>query len=263
MIQRTKILTLIILGLLFLNLSAQEDSFENDPIDQTQNKERKIRFGLLLNPQISWLSPNTKNYTSEGIKLGLNYGLSTEFFLTKNYLFSTGFFISSLGGKVSYGGIYDDNNGIYVPSVVGQTYSIKYIEIPLTLKLRTNEIGYMTYYGQFGLKSAVKFKSTSNYTYADISNSPKEEGVNTAGDIFFVNMYLTVGAGVEYNISGNTSLMVGLTYNNGFINQLNKESNLLNTAGKAVLDVDGNPVYTDKDPSANLNYVSLNIGLYF
>lgn len=263
MIQRTKILTLIILGLLFLNLSAQEDSFENDPIDQTQNKERKIRFGLLLNPQISWLSPNTKNYTSEGIKLGLNYGLSTEFFLTKNYLFSTGFFISSLGGKVSYGGIYDDNNGIYVPSVVDQTYSIKYIEIPLTLKLRTNEIGYMTYYGQFGLKSAVKFKSTSNYTYADISNSPKEEGVNTAGDIFFANMYLTVGAGVEYNISGNTSLMVGLTYNNGFINQLNKESNLLNTAGKAVLDVDGNPVYTDKDPSANLNYVSLNIGLYF
>ena len=263
MIQRTKILTLIIFGLLFLNLSAQDDSFENDPVVEAQDEARKVRFGLQLNPQISWLSPNTKNYAGKGSKLGLNYGLSTEFFLTKNYLFSTGFFISSLGGKVSYQGTFKDANGVNFQSTVEQTYKIKYIEIPLTLKLRTNEIGYMTYYGQFGLKSAIKFKSTSDYTYADINNSPKEEDVNTAGDIFFVNMYLTVGAGVEYNISGNTSLMVGLTYNNGFINQLNKESNLLNTEGKAVLDADGNPVYTSKDPSANLNYIALNIALYF
>jgi|TARA_B110000459_G_scaffold201691_2_gene252947 hypothetical protein len=263
MIQRTKVLTLVVFGLLFLNLSAQEDEYSNDKFAKLPDTDRKVRFGLQLNPQISWLSPNTKNYSSEGSKLGLNYGLSTEFFLTKNYLFSTGFFISSLGGKFSYQGIFVDDNGVNFQSAVEQTYRIKYIEIPLTLKLRTNEIGYMTYYGQFGLKSAVKFKSTSDYTYADINNSPKEEDVNTTGDIFFVNMYLTVGAGVEYNISGNTSLMVGLTYNNGFVNQLNKESNLLNTEGKAVLDADGNPVYTSKDPSANLNYIALNIALYF
>lgn len=263
MMQKTKILTLIIFGLLFLNLSAQEDSFENDPVAEAQDENRKVRFGLQLNPQISWLSPNTKNYTSKGSKLGLTYGLSTEFFLTKNYLFSTGFFISSLGGKVSYQGVFKDANDINFQSAVEQTYRIKYIEIPLTLKLRTNEIGYITYYGQFGLKSAIKFKSTSDYTYADIKDSPKVEDVNTAGDIFFVNMYLTVGAGIEYNISGNTSLMLGLTYNNGFVNQLNKGSNLLNAAGKAVLDADGEPVYTGKDPSANLSYMALNIALYF
>ena len=261
--QKTKILTLIIFGLLFLNLSAQEGSFENDPVAEAQDENRKVRFGLQLNPQISWLSPNTKNYTSKGSKLGLTYGLSTELFLTKNYLFSTGFFISSLGGKVSYQGVFKDANDINFQSAVEQTYRIKYIEIPLTLKLRTNEIGYITYYGQFGLKSAIKFKSTSDYTYTDIKDSPKVEDVNTAGDIFFVNMYLTVGAGIEYNISGNTSLMLGLTYNNGFVNQLDKGSNLLNAAGKAVLDADGEPVYTGKDPSANLSYMALNIALYF
>jgi len=262
--QRTKILTLIIFGLLFLNLSAQEDSFENDPIDKTHDVERKVRFGLQANPQISWFSTNTENYESEGSKLGLNYGLSTEFFLTQNYLFSTGLFISSLGGKVSYEGVFKDSHGVNVQSAVEQTYSIKYIEIPLTLKLRTNEIGYMTYYGQFGLKSAVKFKSTSDYTYEEINNSPKVEEVNTAGDIFIVNMFLTVGAGVEYNISGNTSLMFGLTYNNGFINQLDKETNVVDeTTGKAVLDASGSPVFSGKDPSANISYVSLNIGLYF
>lgn len=263
MIQRTKVLTLILFGLLFLNLSAQEDNFKDDPILETQEEERKIRFGLQVSPQISWLGTNTKNYESEGGKFGLNFGLAAEFFLTKNYLFSTGLFISSLGGEVSYEGIYVDNNGVNVQSAVEQTYRIKYIEIPLTLKLRTNEIGYMTYYGQFGLKSGIKFQSTSDYTYTDINNSPKIEDVNTAGDIFFINMFLTAGAGIEYSISGNTSLQLGLTYNNGFINQLDKESNLLDADGKATIGVDGEPVFTGKDPSANIHYVALNIGLFF
>ncbi len=263
MIQKTKILTLILFGLLFVNLSAQEDNFSNDPVVNTENEERKIRFGLQLNPHISWLTANTSDLESEGSKLGLTYGLSTEFFLTKNYLFSTGLFIASLGGELAYEGIYEDNNGVSVPSSIQQTYSIKYIEIPLTLKLRTNEIGYITYFGQFGLKSGFKFKSTSDFSYADINNSPKIEGVNTASDIFFINMNLTVGAGIEYSISGNTTLMLGLTYNNGFINQLDKKANLIGANGKAALDIDGEPIYADKDPSANMNYVSLNIGIFF
>lgn len=263
MIQKTKVLTLIIFGLLFLNLSAQEDAFKDDPVMNSSDEDRKFRFGLQLNPHISWLTPNTAEYESGGSKLGMTYGLSTEFFLTKNYLISTGLFIASLGGDLSYEGVYEDNNGLNVPSAVKQTYRIKYIEIPLTLKLRTNEIGYMTYFGQFGVKTAVKFQSTSDYSYTDINNSPKIENVNTASDIFFINMYLTVGAGIEYNISGNTSLVLGLTYNNGFINQLDKKANLIGANGKASLDLNGEPIYTEKDASANMNYVALSVGLYF
>ena len=76
-------------------------------------------------------------------------------------------------------------------------------------------------------------------------------------------MYLTVGAGVEYNISGNTSLLLGLTYNNGFINQLDKRSNLIDATGKATVDLNGDPVFTEKDASANMNYVALNVGIFF
>ena len=261
MIQKTKILTLIMVGLLFSNLFAQEASFENDPV-VPQAEDRKFRLGLQLSPHVSWLAPNSSEYKNDGIKLGVTYGLSTEFFLTKNYLFSTGFMISSLGGKVAYEGIYEDNNGVNVASAVEQSYAVRYIEIPMTLKLRTNQIGYMTYYGNFGLKSGVKFQSTSDFTYTDINNKPKVEDVNTAGDIFFMNMYLVVGAGVEYNISGNTNVVVGITYNNGFINQLDKKLNEMD-GDKAALDSNGEPLFSEKNASANLKYISLNIGLFF
>jgi hypothetical protein len=264
MIHKTKVVTLIVLGLLFVHVSAQEDGFKNDPLANHQEENRKFRLGLMLNPNISWLSPNSDDYSGEGSKVGFSYGLSTEFFLSKNYLFSTGFLISSLGGEVSYEGAFEDNvGGGYVPSNVAQSFRIKYVEIPLALKLRTNEIGYMTYYGSFGLKAGVKFQSTSDFTYTDLNDASRTDK-NTASDVFFLNMSLAIGAGIEYNISGNTNLLLGLTFNNGFINQLDRKLNLIDpVTDKAVLDASGNPTFTDNSGSANMNYVALNIGLFF
>ena len=92
---------------------------------------------------------------------------------------------------------------------------------------------------------------------SDILNESASEEIN------WINLSLVIGAGVEYNISGNTSLMLGITFNNGFVNQLDTKVHVLNTNGDALIDIDGNPVYSEKDASANLNYFALNIGIYF
>jgi len=264
--QSSKILTLILFSLLFLNLSGQDqdDGFKNDPISNSGHEDRSFRFGLQVKPSISWFKPNSSGYEGEGSKLGLSYGLSTEFFLGKNYLVSTGFFISSLRGGISYEGTYLDNSNTHILSEVKQSIKINYIEVPLMLKLRTNELGYMTYFGNFGVKSGFKYKSTSDFVYTDITNSPKIENVNTTGDAFFFNSWLVIGAGLEYNISGNTNLSIGVSYNNGFINSLHTKTHLLNpTTKKASLGTKGEVLYTDKNASANINYFSLEIGIYF
>ena len=262
--QLPKILTLIIFSFIFFNLSAQEDNFKDDPVANSSNENKKFRFGLVLNPNISWLKPNTSGYTKEGSKFGFSYGLSTEFFLAKNYLFSTGLIVNSLGGEISYEGVYEDNSGINFPSEVTQEFNIKYVEIPLTLKLRTNEIGYMTYYGNFGLKTGIKYKSSSDFTYVDISNSPKLEKINTASSVFFLNTWLVIGAGAEYRISGNTAISLGVSYNNGLINTLDFKTNEIDpVTQKAALDASGNPVLTNKNASANINFFSFDIGIYF
>ncbi len=250
--KKTKVITLILLGLFINNLSAQD------------NDNRKFRFGLQLSPNLSWLSPSTTGYAKNGTKFGFSYGLSTEFFLGKNYLFSTGFDIASLGGGLRYQGTYNDKLGLNWPTEVAQSYSIKYIEIPLSLKLRTNEIGYMTYYGNFGFKTGINYKTTSDFSYTDINNGISADKIDTKSDMFFMNMYLIIGAGVEYNISGNTNLMVGFTFNNGFINQLDTKVNKIDpNTNKAIIDSNGKPVYENKKASANLNYFSLDVAIYF
>ena len=76
-------------------------------------------------------------------------------------------------------------------------------------------------------------------------------------------MALTIGGGVEYNLSGNTSFFLGITFNNGFINQLDRKTPLLDANGDAVIGDDGAVVSTEKDASANLNYFALILGIYF
>lgn len=259
--KKTKILTLMLFGLLILNLSAQDGNFNNDPEVKFQKDVPSFRLGLHFSPNISWLGLNTAGYDKDGVRLGFAYGISTEFFLAKNYLFSTGFNINNIGGNLKYEGVYD-NAGVVSASAVKQNIKINYIDIPLTLKLRTNEIGYMTFYGNFGFVAGIKYNSKTDYEYVDL-NSIKKTDVNNTSNISFFNMNLVVGGGAEYNLSGNTNIMFGVTYHNGFVNVMKDKTHQLNPLGKATIDSNGKAVYTDKEVNATLNYFSLDLGIYF
>lgn len=268
MIQKTKVLTLIVFGLLFLNLSAQDDNFSNDKVAKLPDEDRKVRFGLHFTPNISWLKSNTTGYEGSGSKLGFSYGLMIEYFLNPNSLLTSGIDLLYAGGDLKY---KTTTSGLpqNFSADIEQSYNLKYIELPIVLKLKTNEIGYFSYYGQFGLKVGFNYKANSdnNYSYKDplypINQSYSTSVKDAKADINFINMCLVVGVGVEYNISGNTSLVVGVTFNNGFINQLETKIHQLDALGNATIDTNNEPIYTDKDASANLNYVALTIGVFF
>ena len=258
--QKTKLLTLIVFGLLFTNLSAQDDSFSDDPVVEF-DEARKFRLGLHFSPSLSWLSVNSSGYSSDGSKIGFSYGLSTEFYLAKNYLFSTGVTLNSIGGKIKYEGVYDVN-GVLFPSEIKQSIKINYVDIPLTLKLKTNQIGYISYYGNFGVNLGLRYQSKSDFEYLDFDNIKKSD-VNTSSDIKFMNINLVVGGGIEYNLSGNTNIMMGLTYNNGFVNVLDAKTHVLDANGKATINNEGKAEKSDKSASANINFFTLNLGVYF
>ena len=125
MLQKTKVLTLIVFGLLFLNLSAQQD-FSNDPVAKLPDEDRKFRFGLQFSPNLSWLKANTPGYESEGAQIGFSYGLSFEYFMSKNYLFSTGLNILNAKGKISHKGSFGIGNNQTQADLISD-YSPKYI----------------------------------------------------------------------------------------------------------------------------------------
>ena len=113
-----------------------------------------------------------------------------------------------------------------MPRNTSVKYKLQYIHIPIALKLQTTEIGYTTYFAQLGLDPMINVKAN-----ADIpSLSLKDIGVG--GEIRLFYLAYHIGVGMEYKIVGNTALMLGLTYMNGFSDVT---SNIGNSTEKTVM----------------------------
>ena len=241
----------------------------------------KFRFGFKIEPNVSWLSPKDKNLESTGSSVRFSYGLNADIMFTDNYAIGTGLAVISNGGEVEYLNEYNNQDGNFIVKTI-RDYNNKYVEVPLTLKLRTNEIGYMTYWFQFGLGLGVNIDARANeeieFLYQEISDggggttwSNSSAVVNLparvtndkepiSSDVRTFRTSLIIGAGVEYSLSGSTGIIAGLTFNNGF-------NNVLKGDGIKKTDT-GEPIFVDGQPStfdlkAISNHLGLTIGILF
>lgn len=222
-----------------------------------------FQLGLNLSPNINWLKANSENLKSDGQNLGFNFGVTADFNITENYAFATGVNIIRTGGELQYPDVQVITSPNGTKSEVGgktkADINLRYIEVPLTLKLSTNEIGYITYYGQFGLGLGFNFDATADleFTYPGSTATVSRSDVDYKDEINFLRTSLIVGVGAEYNLSGNTSLLMGLSFNNGFSNVLSEDNYDADANGNGV------PGDRNKDFKAINNYLVLNLGVLF
>ncbi len=213
-----------------------------------------FHFGFRASPTIGWFGQVTGSSAapveSNGIKLGFAYGFMADYSFTQNYSVTTGIDVAYRTGKLKYS--YIDVN---YSSFYNNSYSLEYIEIPLTIKLKTNEIGYICYYGQFGGSLDFNIRAHADYDSSVTVLNKSFIGTSTNNNIYSeinpITMSLVIGGGIEYSIQGHTKLILGLTYNNSFIDIL-KDKEVTTSQGTKTLNY-----------SAITNYIALNVGIYF
>jgi hypothetical protein len=242
-----------------LLLTAAIMIFVNGCLFAQENGDNNLfHFGLKVTPALSWFTPGEKTLANDGVHFGFGYGLTTEFGFTKNYAFSTGLEILNANGKLKFN---NNDSVFYVANeatkhsdtvLLNRTYKLRYVNIPLLLKLKTNRIGPMTYFGQFGFDLAIKWLATANDNESVKANPITNSDVSISNDVDFIRLALNVGLGIEYNLSGTTSLVVSVNYDNGF-------TNALRTNSKMLFDQSRNPL----QQKAVFNYVGLTVGVLF
>jgi hypothetical protein len=231
---------LSLLVLIFLNAGLLRAQVTPAPAPVTKD----FRAGIRVSPFVGWTkddvdNPQTQKIQNVGAKLGFSYGIMGEYFFAKNYGFAAEVKVAYYGGAFKY-----TPNSLRDSTV---RVRMQYIEIPLTLKMRTNEVGYAKYFAQFGIVPAVNIKAKMDVTKTIVDPSGNTStdylGLN-AGDytnLFTASLY--IGAGMEYNLGGNTSIVGSINWNNGFTNLWKRDD-----ASKY-----------DVKPS----YIALNVGVLF
>jgi hypothetical protein len=254
----------------------------------TKTSTNKFRLGFKVSPNVSWLASDNGNMTVGEKSLQFGYGLNFDIFFAENYAVGTGININNTGGKYSYFAQYTGNDkdasgadltNMKQVGLISRDLRLQYLQIPLTFKMKTNEIGYITYWGQFGLGLNMNLKALSNdnidYLYYQDKNTftwEKSNRVNSTmsspkdikNEVNIFSSNLIFAAGIEYNLSGNTSILAGLTFQNGF-------TDALKGTGVAKDGSTNSPVFSGGatnapetfELSALPNYVELNIGILF
>ncbi|HRZ42276.1 MAG TPA: porin family protein [Bacteroidales bacterium] len=214
------------------------------------------RFGIHIQPTVSWFSTTMKEFENGKPRLNLSYGGIVEKTLKKTAVISTGFLISDFGGNYNYIATdkqvwFKDQDSVQFTS---RKLKARYVELPVALKFRTPRINYLTYTAHFGLDLGFRVRALSDDAFRELKtgmtgtydNEPIQQDVN------FMKLGLNVGIGTEYIVAGTTVLFAEVSYINGFTNITRKESEILvyNTGARV------KQIFTS-------NIVALKIGVLF
>ncbi|MFH1296310.1 MAG: porin family protein, partial [Bacteroidota bacterium] len=185
-----------------------------------QAQDQPVKLGLKASPHLSWMAPETKHYNYDGITGGATIGLVSDFYLAKNYAFSTGFNFVFLNGKLTYG----DSLFLSTDTIYGQMnrkYKFFYIDLPYMLKMQTNPFGRFSFFGQIGFSTGFRINAKARDQFdTGIVGSSLNENNNITSETSLIRQSVIFGVGLEYHLDVNTRFFLGVNYSNSLNNVL-------------------------------------------
>lgn len=183
------------------------------------SQEKPFVFGIRVAPNIGWMKPDSQGYKNQGSDVGFSWGFLAEFHLMENYAINTGFNISYLNATLEY---EETVNG--VDGLLNRGYRLKYVEIPMTLKMRTNEFNGITYFGMIGFGAGFKLSAKAKDKFVPEGGAQEDLENDISDDIKSVRASLILGVGLEYPMGGDTKILGGLNFNNGINDILSNQN---------------------------------------
>lgn len=180
---------------------------------------QNFRLGFQASPQMSWMNSSTSGITNVELRPGIKYGLEADIFLAglPRYILNTGLYVANHSFAAHY--VTDQPffiNDVTIREPLDIYYKLNYLEIPLDIKLKSDQFYRMTFYGQFGLTNMINLSASATSDGSEFSGDNLVNGVNKR-TIRPYNLCMMAGGGVEYDVGGNTALNFGLQYSNGLI----------------------------------------------
>ncbi len=174
---------------------------------------QKLSFSVVFDPQLTWMNTHTRSVEAGGAGFGFNAGLVMDNYFAENYAFSTGISIWKTGGiltVVDTAGFQDPSWLDTLGPTTAVTYNLQYITIPFSLKLKSNQIGYNTFFAHLGIKNHINVRAVADAGDINVYDEDIRDEIR-----FFMMSYF-IGGGLEYSLGGNTALIAGLYYTSGF-----------------------------------------------
>jgi len=201
--------------------------------------QKHIRLSFTGSPSVNWMVASNSVADRGKTTIGYDFGLNGDFYFSEDERYSllTGLLITNTGGELGYRTNSDFQfAGKTLPALSKIRYRLRYVEIPLAIKLKTDQFKRVRYWGEFGLTSMVNIESKGD------SNDGTLKKANIADEVNLFNLAMNIGAGFDFDLGGSNSITTGLIFQNGLI------------------DVTSDNAFSDK---TIINSLKLKVGLIF
>jgi len=170
----------------------------------------QVKLGVKFSPSLIFnrikVDSDTMNVVKDGAGFRPSFGILAELPLSDTYSFSTG--VSYLSKTVNLR--LDPINA----SAFSQQYIVQYIQVPLTIKMFTNEIS---------IDKKLYFQTGFNLEI-QVYNENKSPGGDAIESFMLFDLPIMIATGAEINLGTHTILFFGVSYYRGLINISTKEN---------------------------------------
>lgn len=172
------------------------------------------RFGFYISPVISWFKTDIEEVKNAGARAGFNFNGSVEKYLSDRFTAVAGISLITSGGRLKsslpstfrfpdYSSIVAANSPV--------VYYINYLSVPVGIKFKTDEMGLFSYFVEAGFDPKVVLRGRVDIPSIDIRKKRAMTEINR------FNLGYHLSGGIDYSLQGNTSLILGLGFENNFI----------------------------------------------
>lgn len=197
--------------------------------------DKKFQAGLTVGAGLNFNTPKTSSISSSA---GSDFivGMAFDWNFSKNIALSSGLSFDFDGFSTSYKNTYfeyNDKNIIRIKDrEAGKAYtsfmldkrkhSSIYAVLPIMLKFQTNYLGYMRYFGKFGIRNSFLLTTSTNNSGKGYKESGLPSGktdldkMKSKGVMNIYKGSVGLAGGAQYNITGSTVLVAEIGYYYGF-----------------------------------------------
>lgn len=212
------------------------------------SQDPPVRLGIRVAPNIGWMSSDAKNYAYDGVTGGITFGFVSEFYFSRNYAFSTGVNYSFLNGKLQlpHKEKFEGDPAFYTGTLM-RKYKFEYLEIPLLMKMKTNDIGKFNIFTQVGFETGFRIRANARDEFNPTNHESVKETNLITSKTTQIREAIMIEFGTEYHLFETTRLVFGITYSHGLNNVLTGT----------------NARYSDVDNQGVLHFTEISIGILF
>ena len=209
------------------------------------SQAQDFRLGLNFNPLFNFYTTTQTaddqqfSIDNDGANFGFGYGVFGEFMFADNYSFLVEIQHVVSSADYKYSGIGPEGNSIRDLNFSTNT-DYQFVHLPLLLKLKSNEIGYSTYFAKVGVAPSFLVASRGEGNrYATNKEGDhwrvdlRDENMNTR----LLNLFVVFGIGMEYSLGGNLSAVGGVSFHNG-VTRLNNYNSDFYTLRNGFISID-------------------------